>query len=94
MKSAVPVVLAFSALTAFGGPSSPVGFQAAITRQDFTGQGTYHRIGLLREQDRALAAARTVTPPAPVEPRAPSIFQRLWNSLFPPRSPQTTTKRP
>lgn len=36
-----------------------------ILRQDLTGEGTFHRQGLLRQQEAVREAAASVTPPSP-----------------------------
>jgi hypothetical protein len=86
MKTLVLIVgvLACTAI-AEAGPSTPSRtFNQSITRQDFTGQGTYHRLGLIREQDRALATRGTST--SPQHPARKGWLARLWNTLFPPRN--------
>ena len=88
------IVIGVMALPLIGeaGPSSPSGnFNQAVLRQDFTGQGTYHRIGMIREQERAVAARPT---PDPATPRVQSgsWLVRLWNTIFPPRKSTTRSK--
>jgi len=64
------------------GPSAPHNFVPSITRQDFTGQGSFHRQGIVREQDRALAAQRKASSQIS---KTPSALCRFWQSLFPPK---------
>jgi len=79
--SAVWLILTGTTLM-FAGPSSPHKFVPSIMRQDFTGQGSFHRQGLVREQSRALAAQRKASSQTT---KKPSELCRFWQSLFPPK---------
>jgi hypothetical protein len=70
---------------ALAGPSGgQANFLESSRRQDFTGEGTYHRIGLLREQDAAINRASAAQPKATRSPK-PNLWQWL-SGLFQPRS--------
>lgn len=64
-------------------------FLESSRRQDFTGEGTYHRQGLLREQEaviKRVTSARTQSEPPPK--------RDLWQwirSLFQPKSKKSTS---
>jgi len=87
MKASLMVVLLFAnTMAVWGGPSSPGSFTPSITRQDFTGQGTYHRQGLIREQNRALSTR----PPAESSRKTrPCFLEKIWTSLFQKKSART-----
>jgi hypothetical protein len=87
MKTLAILVFAMLTIGAWAGPSSPGTFIPSITRQDLTGQGSFHRIGLIREQERAIAASERAATAAPRE-KSPSILERLCKSLFPNRKPE------
>lgn len=89
MKTLCVVILFLgTAIGASAGTSAPHSFRSSAVRQDFTGQGTYHRIGLVREQNRAVAAAQraAASEGSARPPTRPGFLVRLWQSLFPPRS--------
>jgi len=58
MKRLALALMLAAPATLFSGPPSPHVFIAPLMRQDLTGQGAFHRLGLLREQSRAVAAQR------------------------------------
>lgn len=90
MKTAVlAMVMAALAASAQAGPASTNQFTAPAMRQDLTGQGTYHRLGMLREQDRAVAKVPSPTPtPAGKDAPGESWLARAWRSIFPLKPPQ------
>lgn len=66
MAASLPVIEA--------GPSTGAErFVESSRRQDFTGEGTYHRIGLIREQRRAVKAAECAS--------AENPHRNLWQSF-------------
>ncbi len=87
------MVLLAAIVTARSGPSSAAGtFTPSIIRQDFTGHGTFHRVGLIREQNSALTAQRTAQT-RPSRAARSSFLARLWQSLFR-RNPSTSNPTP
>lgn len=70
------LIMAASLPVTEGGPSADAGrFVESSRRQDFTGEGTYHRIGLLREQRRVVEGVATASA-SEAEPR-----RNLWQSF-------------
>lgn len=84
MKATLFAMMVFC-LHANAGPAPrPKDFIPSVTRQDFTGQGTFHRQGLIREQERARNLDRTArTQDAAVVKKSSGCFlAKFWQSLF------------
>ena len=76
MKKILLAVMATSATCVAGPPDGPPRisrFIAPTMRQDLTGQGVFHRLGLLREQRRAIAAAKKAEAKAKEKPRRQTL---------------------
>jgi hypothetical protein len=58
MKKLLLLGLLAAPLASTAGPPSPRVFVGPLMRQDLTGQGAFHRLGLFREQEQAIAAAK------------------------------------
>ncbi len=90
MKTLAATLILLSAVLSMAGPSSG-SFTPAATRQDLTGQGTFHRQGLIRQQERAVASGQAArTSPPSSKKKSTCFFADLWNSLFPKKSKPPT----
>lgn len=71
------IIMATGVSVAQAGPSTgQASFLESSRRQDFTGQGTYHRIGLFREQRNATRLIKTEATSSARTPR-----RTLWQSF-------------